>query len=223
MDSPGPGMLLFWSILDFGKGRKMFHIYRNLGGDKGIIFLGRGTVSSDMLNLLGILDTRKEIFLGLVDETMEEVLYDEAIKQLGLNKPHRGIAFSTPVKYVWSRVNGSQTISPREDKKGVNDLDYEAIFVVVNKGSKDEVLEAAKSAGSTGGTIIHGRGALSRDKQTLFNIQIEPEKDIILIVSRTDKTDAIVDAISDALDIDKPGAGIIFVMDITRAEGLWKG
>lgn len=223
MDSPIDRKILFWCILDFGKGRKVFDIYRDLGGDKGIVFLGRGTVSSDMLNLLGILDTRKEIFLGLIDEDMEDALYDELIRRLDLSKPHRGIAFSMPVKYVGSRTDGSQTISPPEKKEGVNDLEYEAIFVVVNKGSKDEVLEAAKAAGSTGGTIIHGRGVLSREKQTLFNIQIEPEKDIILIVSRADKTDDIVNAIKHKLGIDKPGAGIIFVMDITRAEGLWRG
>ena len=61
----------------------MFDIYRDLGGDKGIVFLGRGTVSSDMLNLLGILDTRKEIFLGLIDEDMEDALYDELDQTIG--------------------------------------------------------------------------------------------------------------------------------------------
>jgi nitrogen regulatory protein PII len=223
MDSPRDGKLLFWSILDFGKGSKMFEIYRNLGGEGGTVFLGRGTVSSDMLNLLGILDTRKEILLAAIDESMEDALYDEVIRKLGLNKPHRGIAFSMPVKYLASKIDGSQAISPKEKKEGVNDLDCEAIFVVVPKGSRDEVLEAAKSAGATGGTIIHGRGAASQEKQRLFNLQIEPEKDIILIISRTDKTDAIVNSVKNKLDIDKPGAGIIFVMDITRAEGLYRG
>lgn len=223
MDSPRDGKLLFWSILDFGKGSKMFDIYRKLGGVGGTIFLGRGTVSSDMLNLLGILDSRKEVFLVLVDEALEDDLYHEVVRQLGLNKPHKGIAFSMPVKYGFWKDDGSQIVSPCEKKEGANGLDYEAIFVVVNRGSKDEVLEAAKSAGATGGTIIHGRGAASQEKQTLFNIQIEPEKDVILIISSTDRTDAIVNAIKNKLDIDKPGAGIIFVMDITRAEGLWRG
>ena len=66
MDSPKHGMRLFWCILDFGKGSKMFDIYRKLGGVGGTIFLGRGTVSSDML--AGHLDSRKEVFLALVDE-----------------------------------------------------------------------------------------------------------------------------------------------------------
>lgn len=220
VDSPSGRQVLFWCILDFGKGSKMFEIYRNLGGVGGTIVLGRGTVSSDLMNRLGILDSRKEIFLGLADESMEEALYHEVIRQFSLNKPHHGIAFSMPVKYAFAKHGGLETVASGKKKEGVNGLDYEAIFVVVGKDQKDEVLEAAKSAGATGGTIIHGRGVASKEKQTLFNIHIEPEKDIILIVSSRDKSHAIVDAIKHRLDIDRPGAGIIFVTDITRAEGL---
>ena len=221
MDSLNKGLVLFWSIMDFGKGTKLFRLYREAGGEGGTIILGRGTVKSELLNILGITDTRKEIFFTIIDQESEDAFYEKVIKRFHLDKPHHGIAFSMPVKYC-SAIDGTEKISSPEEK-GVNNLGYEAIFVVVNKGSMDEVLEAAKSAGSTGGTILHGRGSGTKEKETLFNIEIEPEKEIVLILSKADKTQAIVDAIKDRLDIEKPGAGIIFVMDVSRTVGLYQG
>ncbi|WP_353095108.1 P-II family nitrogen regulator [Tissierella praeacuta] len=213
-------LILFWCILDFGKGSKLLKLSNELGGVGGAIFLGRGTVKNELLNILGILDTRKEIFLTVIDEELEDVFYDEISKKFGLNKPRHGIAFSMPINY-YLKVNGSKNVSNPE-KKGVSNLDYESIFVIVDKGSIDDVLEAAELAGSTGGTIIHGRGSGTKEKEKLFNIQIEPEKEIILILSKADKTESIVNAIQERLNIDEPSGGIIFVMDVKKAVGLYQ-
>ena len=47
----------------------------------------------------------------------------------------------------------------------MNKLGYEAIFVIVNKGAMDDVLEAAESAGSTGGTVLHGEVLAQRKRR----------------------------------------------------------
>jgi nitrogen regulatory protein PII len=220
MDPQNESLILFWCILDFGKGSKLFKLSNEVGAVGSTIFLGRGTVKNELLNILGILDTRKEIFLTIIDEELEHIYYDRVVKKFNLHRPNHGIAFSIPIKYC-SKIDNSKVITtPREE--GVKDLDYEAIFVVVDKGVMDDVLEAAESAGSTGGTIIHGRGSGTKEKETLFNIQIEPEKEIILILSKVDKTESIVNAIKERLNLDKPGAGIIFVMDVTKTVGLYE-
>jgi len=220
MDSLNKGLVLFWCIMDFGKGSKLFRLYKEAGGKCGTIILGRGTVKSELLKILGITDTRKEIFFTIIDRESEDDFYEKVINKFHLDKPHHGIAFSMPVKYC-SEINETKNISSPEGK-GVNKLDYEAIFVIVNKGAMDDVLEAAESAGSTGGTILHGRGSGAKEKETLFNIEIEPEKDVVLILSKAEKTQAIVEAIKERLDIEQPGAGIIFVMDVSRTVGLYE-
>lgn len=220
MDSLNKKLVLFWCIMDFGKGTKLFRLYKEAGGKGGTIILGRGTVKSELLKMLGIMDTRKEIFFTVIDKEQEDDFYEKVINKFHLDKPHHGIAFSMPVKYCSASDRTEKKSSPKG--KGVNELGYEAIFVIVNKGAMDDVLEAAESAGSTGGTIIHGRGSGAKEKEVLFNIEIEPEKDIVLILSKAEKTQAIVDAIKERLDIEKPGAGIIFVMDVSRTVGLYE-
>lgn len=221
MDLLNKGIILFCCILDFGKGSKLLKLSSKLEGVGSTIFLGRGTVKNEILNMLGILETRKEIFITIIDEDSEDVFYDEVTKKFHLDKPHHGIAFSMPVKY-YLEVNSSKNISNPE-KKGVNNLDYEAIFVIVDKDSVDDVLEAAELAGSTGGTIIHGRGSGIQEKEKLFNIQIEPEKEIVLMLSKVEKTEGIVNSIKERLNLDESNAGMIFVMDVRKTVGLYKG
>lgn len=212
-------LILFCSIMDFGKGSKALKLARKLGAIGGTIFLGKGTVRSELLNILGLLEIRKEIFLTIIDEGLEDIFYDEMSNKFGLNKPNHGIAFSMPLKGCIEIRENKHLLNT--EKKGVTNVNYEAIFVIVDKGLSDSVLDSARSAGSTGGTVIHGRGTGTREKEKLFDIEIEPEKDIILILSRVEKTEKIVNAIKERLNIDEPGAGIIFVLDVNRTLGLY--
>jgi nitrogen regulatory protein PII len=51
-------------------------------------------------------------------------------------------------------------------------------------------------------------------------MEIEPEKDIVLIIVKEELTEAVVNSIRDKLDIEKEGAGIIFVQEVDQAYGL---
>lgn len=98
---------------------------------------------------------------------------------------------------------------------------YSAIFVVVERGKAEAVIETAEYAGSRGGTIINARGSGIQERSTLFNMAIEPEKEIVLIISEKEKTDNIAASINKSLEIETPGNGIMFVLDINKTYGLY--
>ena len=212
-------LILFCSIMDFGKGSKALKLAEKLGAMGGTIFLGKGTVGNEFLNILGLLEIRKEIFITIIDEDLEADFYEEMSKKFSLDKPNKGIAFSMPLKR-FLRIDESEDLLNIE-KKDVNNMDYEAIFVIVDKGLSDNVIDSAKAAGAKGGTVIHGRGSGSKAKEKLFNIEIEPEKDIVLILAKEEEAKNIVDAIKEGLNICDPGAGIIFVLDVNKTLGLY--
>jgi nitrogen regulatory protein PII len=215
--------LLFCVIVNYGKGSKILKSSRKLGATGGTFFLGKGTINDSLLDILGINEVRKEILIMAIDRRLEDLLHDELTREFKLDKPNKGIAFSMPISRILgnheSCINFNPQIGGKDDMENEK---YEAIFTIVDKGLADEVIEAANSVGSTGGTVIHGRGAGSHEKAKLFNIEIEPEKDIVLILSETKKTERIVNAIKEKLNIDKPGKGILFVMDVNRATGIFK-
>ena len=97
---------------------------------------------------------------------------------------------------------------------------YQAIYTIVDRGRAQAVIEAAERAGSRGGTVINARGSGIHETSKLFAMEIEPEKEIVLIVSQKQKTSEIVAAIREELGIDEPGKGIVFVQDVSEAFGL---
>lgn len=212
---------LFWIIVDFGQANKMLKESKKLGVSGGTFFLGKGTVASHLLNVLGVSQIRKEILIMVIDKNLENRLFDKLNNKFQLNKPHRGIAFSIPLKSCLG-LRDSKNLPSNLQKGQVTDMEYEAIFTIVDKGGSDKVLEAAKSAGSTGATVIHGRGSGSQEKMKLFDIEIDPEKDIILILSKIQDTESIVNSIRQDLDIDNPGSGIIFILDVNQTLGMYQ-
>lgn len=94
------------------------------------------------------------------------------------------------------------------------------IITIVRKGWGDKVLEASMSTGAEGGTIFYGRGTGIHEKQKILGIAIEPEKEIILTVTYSDKTEAILNEIVKAADLGKPGMGIAFIVPVEKVFGV---
>ena len=59
---------------------------------------------------------------------------------------------------------------------------FECILCIVNSGFSDAAMDAAKQFGARGGTVVHGRGTVSKEAEKFFNISIQPEKDIVIII-----------------------------------------
>ena len=51
-------------------------------------------------------------------------------------------------------------------------------------------------------------------------MEIEPEKEVVLIITEHSATRGIVLAVRDGLEIDKPGNGIIFVQPVLETYGI---
>lgn len=66
------------------------------------------------------------------------------------------------------------------------------------------------------------RGSGIHETSKLFSMDIEPEKEIVLILSETDMTDAIVSSIRTQLKIDDPGKGIIYIQNVNKVYGIYK-
>lgn len=99
---------------------------------------------------------------------------------------------------------------------------YKCILAVVNNGFSEEAMEAAKAAGARGGTILHGRGTISKEAETIFNITIQPEKEIVMILAKSDETDAILKALYGAIGTSSKAQGIVFALPVDEAIGLGK-
>jgi nitrogen regulatory protein P-II 1 len=94
------------------------------------------------------------------------------------------------------------------------------IVSIVRKGWGNTVLEASIKAGATGGTVMLGRGVGVNEKESIFGIPIEPEKEILLTLTPESDTETIMQAIMRAAELDQPGNGLVFVVPVTKVLGI---
>ena len=100
------------------------------------------------------------------------------------------------------------------------DKKYEAVFCVINTGFADAVMYAARKAGAAGGTILKGHGTAPLEAEAKFNITIQPEKEIVLLLVPVDIKDAVLNELYHAVGLGSPGQGIVFSLPVDRALGL---
>lgn len=101
------------------------------------------------------------------------------------------------------------------------DNEYDMILTIVNRGHAEIVMEAARSKGAKGGTIINARGTVG-ETEKFFNISLQAEKEMVLMVVSHAERRAIMDEITAKAGIKTPGQGVMFSMPVEEAIGLAK-
>ena len=59
---------------------------------------------------------------------------------------------------------------------------FELVLCIVNAGFSQNVMEAARTAGAKGGTILRARGSANPEAEEFFNINIQPDKEMVMIL-----------------------------------------
>ena len=102
----------------------------------------------------------------------------------------------------------------------MEDVSPRLITCIVQRGEADRIVDAAVDAGAEGATIYYGRGTGVRQKLGLKGRLIKPEKEIILIITKREATDAVFNAVVKAARLDEKGRGFAFLHKIDQAIGF---
>lgn len=97
---------------------------------------------------------------------------------------------------------------------------FEVILTLVNTGFSDVVMDAARSEGARGGTVINARGTADKHLEKKYGVAITPDKEVVLIVVDEKIRDGVLSAIYKAAGLDTNGHGIAFSMPIDDVVGL---
>ncbi len=207
---------LVYVIVNHGLGSKIVKAAKHNGIKGSTITFARGTAHKSILDFLGLYDTRKEIVFLLADKETAFHTMEDLKEEFHFEKPNHGITFATSIR----KVSGSKTICNKKAEGGGESVMYNLITVIVDKGKGEDVVAAAEKGGSRGATIINARGSGIHETSKLFSMEIEPEKEMVLILSECDIVEKITASISSSLSMDEPGNGIIYVQDVNKAYGV---
>jgi len=207
-------------ILSENQCHRFAHIAKEKDIRSVIIILGKGTVKSTALNLLGIKSQRKEIVNIILEKEKAKEMLDYFTKELKLHEPGHGIIYTTPVITAGQIIHNRQeaswnTVQGMEEKSM-----FKKLTVVVNRGMAEDVMDIARKSGAKGGTIIHGRGTGSDFVEKCFGMEIEPEKELVIILMPSDLVGQVVKNLYQELQLDVAGNGILFVEPVLEVRGL---
>ena len=187
---------------------------RKAGAPGGTVLMGRGTAQNKWLRILGLDDVEKELLYALLPSSLVRPVMEALRTDPALSRT-RGIMFTIDVietfrHHVSSPAVLSQTQEDLMSDNSPEQSGYELLSIIVNNGNADQVMDAARNAGATGGTVIHARGTARPDDATFFGITIVPEKELVMILSPKDKSDRIMESIKAEFSSAEPGSGIAF-------------
>lgn len=213
------------TIIDKSLDHKLTDFFKNIHSPMHLITHGYGMAKSEVYDILGFGGPKKIVSISVQPRSLSNQIIGQLHDRIEFNKPGTGIAFTIPINSVSNylsqlcqKIEIENTLEQEEIKMSTHP--YSLILTIVNSGSFDQVMEAAKSAGATGGTLLHARGLGSEEAVKFLGITIQPEKDIVLILAPREKHHAIMEKISHEVGINTPGKGICFSIPVNSALGL---
>ena len=210
-------------IIDREKGSTVLKHAKQNGALGGSILLGRGTVNSSLLHLLELADNRKAVVWILAGAQSAVNIMTKTAEKFQFAKANKGIAFSVPISNLFGTTSsigvGTHCHIQEEDLMTT----HQTIIAIIEKGQAERVVEAARRAGAYGATNINARGSGINEEYKLFAIEIEPEKEIVLMVVKSEQVDQICKQIIKETQINEPGKGVLFTQPINHVFGLDEG
>ena len=96
----------------------------------------------------------------------------------------------------------------------------ELLIVIGNRGYSEQIMDAAREAGATGGTVIHANGTGMKRAEKFFGISLSSERELILIVTATEKKNAIMQSVMKKAGLETDAKAIVFSLPVTDTAGL---
>lgn len=192
---------LIMSIVERGSGGKLVKLYNKNHIFTHIRFEGQGTATSEILDILGLGGSEKDIIWSVATRPAARALLEKLDDELRGEAPGRRIAFAVRLSALSSLVAafiGMKTrVEEGTEEAMENQQKSSMILVTVNQGFTGTVMDTARKAGARGGTIIKGRWAGDESfAQTAGITTLQAEKELIFIVAPMEQRNRIMDAIA---------------------------
>jgi len=101
-------------------------------------------------------------------------------------------------------------------------MHFKLIIAFVDDTNTNRVMDAARTAGATGATVINNaRGEGLEKSKTFFGLSLETQRDVILFLVEEHLSRQILETISETGEFDSnPGSGIAIQIDVEDAVGV---
>ena len=205
-------------------GRQLLAYYDEIGLSSSLCMLAKGTATNETLDYFGLEVTEKMVTLVVVSDHTWKQVKTGLENKFQIDVPGTGIAFLVPLSSVGGKkvlqfLAAGQVLEKIKESVMKN-TNYELIIVIANHGHSEEVMDAARAEGAGGGTVIHAKGTGLERAEKFLGVSIADEKELILIVTKTEMKNAIMKSIMDRAGLETKARAVVFSLPVTDTAGL---
>lgn len=211
-------------ITNRGMRDKFIQFFKNDNIHVTLTALGSGTANSEILDFLGMEATEKAIYFAFVSWDTWKQLKKKLYNKMRIDVPGRGIAFLIPLSSIGGkRVLNYLTVGQEiviEEESTLKNTEFELLVTIANAGYIETIMDAARSVGAPGGTVIHAKGTGAEHAKKFLGISLAEEKEMIFIVVQSEKKNTIMRAIMEQAGTESPAGAVTFSLPVTSTAGL---
>ena len=194
-------MQVILSIVERGQGAAMQRLYRKWHVPIHIQCAGKGTATSEIMDILGLGSSEKDVVLSFAAASAAQKLLRDLDNDLRGHSGGAGIVVLIPVSGLNSLVANlaayhAENLKEKEEVKEMERTENSLILVVCARGCTDDVMSTAKARGARGGTVIKGRLSGRKELEQAYEVDLKPEREIVAIVVPTSLRAPIMEAIN---------------------------
>ena len=217
-------LYMMTTIVDRKVAPKYLELYQENNLNVTYLSLGYGTVSNDIMDYLGLDSNEKAVAFSVVKESTWLAIKKQLEKKLQIDAPGGGIAFTTPL----SSIGGKKALQflidsedyEKDEESTLKNTVHDLIVVIAEQGYTNLIMEAARGAGAYGGTVIHAKGTGMEAAEKFMGVSIAAEKELVFIVTKSEETNKIMQAIMQDAGLDSKAKSICFSLPVTDTAGL---
>lgn len=210
--------------------KKFIKFYQNHGIPLVLNTLGAGTANSKVLDYLGLAETEKSVLFFVSRAEKSNKIMLDLKHTMYLDIPGNGIALNIPISSIGGKA---MLVMSCDQSKGENDkmneiptvptqetAPYRLIIAIANQGCSEMVMDAAKKAGASGGTVTHAKGTSAQEVEKFFGVSLASEKEIIYIACSKNSANGIMKAIANEAGINTEAKALVFSVPVDAAAGI---
>lgn len=180
---------------------------------------GEGTASREWMDVLGLGSAAKKLLVGILPDAEADALAEKLNKSLPLRKAGNGIVFTVPAEKMKDFAHLQQKETALEGSISEEKICY-LVSIIANKGRSEDVMDAARTVGASGGTIIHGEDVRHHALVRAWGLRHSETKEIILILSEASKVMSLMKAVTEQCGGDEKVQAKAYASLVDRVYGL---
>jgi nitrogen regulatory protein PII len=227
---PASPIELLVAVCEQNKASEVSKILNRHKENFSIIALGKGTAESDGYGLFGFGIMERDIVFAIINTYNIDKIIRVIARRMKFNpKDKKGIVFTLPVNSIEKQflnllqnnlMELSMETKQKENQILPNNKKFDLIITIVNRGFSDYVVDAARNSGASGATIIYGRGTGVHEQDNFFGVNINPEKELILILVHKEDREKIMIEITKQASLNQEGKGLCFSVPVNDVAGV---